>query len=979
MPRAAKRKAPVAETIVSTPPDIKPGNRVRVLNSNPKNQNIWGVEVEVVSHIRANGTASIRLPEGKLFAIQATELEPVDKADTSAIEAEEVNANPISDVQEGDRVRGLSLEKEPLEGIVTSIGKKYAVLNGDSKTSVWLESIEILEPASEVKKVPWTYIPRFLSQKHADQWLEHSQKIDWQHNNIRMFGKEISLPRLEAILGDGDYAYSGVTLKAQPWTDEFSALKEWVEKESSYSFQIAIGNQYRDGSDHIGWHSDDSPEMGERPAIASLSLGATRKFQLRHKQTKEVHTIELTHGSLLIMHPGCQEEYQHRICKTSGAAGLRINWTFRPLVAAEVGQASQTTSNQEAVSSNPWTEWTYSTPIPITRLDGQDQPIEALAIASNHKFVTNRAGDEETKTPIARVVQWRFAGKRGDTVKILAVEDDLPESLIGETATVLTPMKATVEVEVKGNAYSIPIRFLDLVAAPTSQSPTPPPDRLPQPILMRQEMDIAAIRIDGGTQIRVGGLDIETVDRYTQLWADLGDDCPLSPLKLMYDGENHWLFDGFHTREAAVKAGRSTAFVDVYEGTLEDARWAACFIQMERGLSLTASDRRRAISQAVKMNGDRTPPLSQRALARMLGVGRFTVRYHYDKLVESGELAPSADIAVERGDSTYVLKKAEHTFEQLAELYKPLGKFQKTSDRRRPFELERPGLSKFFRSLEDAFNQYNVLSQQLPPVSEIDQSKQGNASNVIPMHRDYGKEFTNISTEPESEPEDEDVSGLKQPDAEVSDRRWPGGSFSPQVIAEPDERELFIPHPAGIIASAESCEHYTPQPIWQAALETFGVTQFDLDPATYRESPIPCKQIYTKAEDGLAQDWKANTLWSNFPYSDRGDDGKRQIVMHKWVRKLVESYDSGDVSRAITLVKSDCRTEWFQELLDYSTAFCFIRKAVKFIRPDGIESKGGSFFGSIVFYLGGEVDKFYHAFSPLGSVCQDINPEMFGE
>lgn len=197
-----------------------------------------------------------------------------------------------------------------------------------------------LSPVPVVER-PWTFTPGFLSAEQADRWLEISKQVSWQHNQIKMFGKPLALPRLEAIIGDGDYSYSGLTLKAQPWTDDFLVLKDLVEKQSGSDFQIMIGNQYRDGSDHIGWHSDDSPEMGTRPAIASLSLGATRKFQLRHKQTREIHAFELTHGSLFLMHAGCQEEYQHRLCKASGDTGLRINWTFRPLVGTSKPQRKQ--------------------------------------------------------------------------------------------------------------------------------------------------------------------------------------------------------------------------------------------------------------------------------------------------------------------------------------------------------------------------------------------------------------------------------------------------------------------------------------------------------------------------------------------------------------------------------------------------------------------------------------------------------------
>ena len=188
------------------------------------------------------------------------------------------------------------------------------------------------QPDSNAVELPWTFKSDFLTPEAADQWLHSSQEVNWQQNNIKMFGKKIALPRLEAVIGEGTYSYSGVTLKTAPWSESFRNLKELVEKESGYQFQIVMGNQYRDGNDHVGWHSDDEKMMGRRPEIASLSLGAIRKFQLRHKVTKEIYTFQLTHGSLLVMQPGCQKEWQHRICKEPKIQGLRVNWTFRPLV-----------------------------------------------------------------------------------------------------------------------------------------------------------------------------------------------------------------------------------------------------------------------------------------------------------------------------------------------------------------------------------------------------------------------------------------------------------------------------------------------------------------------------------------------------------------------------------------------------------------------------------------------------------------------
>ncbi|MBL1177609.1 DNA N-6-adenine-methyltransferase [Pantanalinema sp. GBBB05] len=187
-----------------------------------------------------------------------------------------------------------------------------------------------------------------------------------------------------------------------------------------------------------------------------------------------------------------------------------------------------------------------------------------------------------------------------------------------------------------------------------------------------------------------------------------------------------------------------------------------------------------------------------------------------------------------------------------------------------------------------------------------------------------------------------------------------------------------VAHPAGVIASAKSCDRYTPEFLWKAGLECFGVEQFDLDPASYAESPIPCKQIFTREQDGLARKWEAETLWSNFPYSDRTPDGKLQSVMGKWVEKLLAEYESGNVKSALTLVKCDCRPEWFQRLLEACTAYCFVSKAVKFECPES-DVNGASFFGSVVFYFGSEVDRFFYSYCEIGQIGQVLSPGMFGE
>lgn len=174
----------------------------------------------------------------------------------------------------------------------------------------------------------------FLSRAEADALLSHCEKLAWQQNQIRMLGKQIPVPRLECMYGkDGaGYVYSGsVELRACPWTKELLELRDHITDTCGYEFDTVIGNLYRDGNDSIGWHADNHPSMGLRPAIASISLGATRKFSIKSSEKGSTAThYWLEHGSLLLMLPGCQSGYVHQLSKDTRCTTQRINLTFRP-------------------------------------------------------------------------------------------------------------------------------------------------------------------------------------------------------------------------------------------------------------------------------------------------------------------------------------------------------------------------------------------------------------------------------------------------------------------------------------------------------------------------------------------------------------------------------------------------------------------------------------------------------------------------
>ena len=175
-------------------------------------------------------------------------------------------------------------------------------------------------------------LSNFFSKSESDEYLTTLRnKIVWKQESMFMYGKKINFPRLTAWYGDNDtqYKFSGITLQPHPWTSEIINIKQKIEPLSKVIFNSVLLNLYRDGNDSISWHTDAESELGLNPVIASVNFGETRSFQLRHITTKEKHTIELSHGSLLIMQGELQHFWQHQVPKTNKKINERINLTFR--------------------------------------------------------------------------------------------------------------------------------------------------------------------------------------------------------------------------------------------------------------------------------------------------------------------------------------------------------------------------------------------------------------------------------------------------------------------------------------------------------------------------------------------------------------------------------------------------------------------------------------------------------------------------
>ena len=178
------------------------------------------------------------------------------------------------------------------------------------------------------------YIEDFYSADEAHLIFNAlSQNLVWRHDDIKMFGKVMKIPRLQAWYGDNSlsYRYSNITLTAEPWTAALLAIKEKVSGYCRHDFNAVLANLYRDQHDSVGWHSDDEPELGAMPTIASLSFGAEREFQLKHIITKEKMSISLASGSLLIMRGKTQHYWQHCLPKRTKLIKPRVNLSFRKI------------------------------------------------------------------------------------------------------------------------------------------------------------------------------------------------------------------------------------------------------------------------------------------------------------------------------------------------------------------------------------------------------------------------------------------------------------------------------------------------------------------------------------------------------------------------------------------------------------------------------------------------------------------------
>lgn len=174
----------------------------------------------------------------------------------------------------------------------------------------------------------------FTGARHERLFQSLVEEIAWQRHVITLYGRPVPVPRLSAWHGEAGavYTYSGLRLEPLPWTPILREIKQETECLAESRFNSVLLNLYQNGQDSMGWHSDAEPELGQNPVIASVSLGASRRFVFQHKKRPLRIPLDLEPGSVLLMAGTTQHHWRHALPKTRKTAAPRINLTFRNIL-----------------------------------------------------------------------------------------------------------------------------------------------------------------------------------------------------------------------------------------------------------------------------------------------------------------------------------------------------------------------------------------------------------------------------------------------------------------------------------------------------------------------------------------------------------------------------------------------------------------------------------------------------------------------
>ena len=191
------------------------------------------------------------------------------------------------------------------------------------------EPLKIKLPNAEIE-----YTPAFFNLEESSRLFEAIyHETNWIEEDIRVYGKVYKQPRLTAFFASNHkaYGYSNISMSPQPFSPIVNAMRLKIEKKTKMTFSSCLLNLYRNGQDSNGWHSDDEKMLKKNGEIASVTLGAARKFSFKHKETKQKVDVLLESGSLLVMKDTTQTHWLHRLPPTKKVNSPRINLTFRTI------------------------------------------------------------------------------------------------------------------------------------------------------------------------------------------------------------------------------------------------------------------------------------------------------------------------------------------------------------------------------------------------------------------------------------------------------------------------------------------------------------------------------------------------------------------------------------------------------------------------------------------------------------------------
>lgn len=185
-------------------------------------------------------------------------------------------------------------------------------------------------PFDSTSGIPACHREGYLPRNQADAlFQELLTQTPWADLNAGADRRPGRSGRLVCWVGERSYDFYGSTVKARPWTPTLAAIRDRIERDLGSRFNSVLINLYRDGADSVDWHADDEKPLGNRPTIASLSLGSTRSFLMRHTPSGEVAEFALKHGSLIVMYDDAQMNWQHAVPPAREVRSPRINLTFR--------------------------------------------------------------------------------------------------------------------------------------------------------------------------------------------------------------------------------------------------------------------------------------------------------------------------------------------------------------------------------------------------------------------------------------------------------------------------------------------------------------------------------------------------------------------------------------------------------------------------------------------------------------------------